>query len=153
MTCRHEPGDPDCSSTQHLPEYKRGIKDAEQKKRPQETSGAYFSGYQNGIKKFGVIPESDSSNYEIDDVENIGPHLVVRVNYPYCDKCFYEGSKVMVFLNVSIKDALKWKQIDPHFRDPNIKLTTDAPSPAARFPGSKEGWTDAICYAQGKNVE
>ena len=40
-------------------------------------------------------------------------------------------------------------RIDPHFHD--TKVTPDmAPSPAARFPGTKEGWDDAVSWANYK---
>jgi len=82
----------------------------------------------------------------------------MKVKYPSCKKCDYEGNKVMVFLNVSEKDILKWKEIDPHFRAPvedqYVKSINreprKAPSPAARFPASDEGWKDAIEYAKRK---
>ncbi len=117
MTCRHQHGDPNCSSHPKEP------------KTP------------------------DSYKYTIEDVEQIGEHLVLKVKYPNCNNCSYEGNKVIVFLNCSTKDALKWKKIDPHFRDPKLdlgKTKTEAPSPAARFPANPEGWCDAIAYAHGK---
>ncbi len=84
-------------------------------------------------------------------MEVVGPHLVVKVLYPNCELCAYEGRKVLVFLNTSTLDALKWKKIDPHFRPPNPgKSHTEAPSPAARFPDTNEGWVDALTYARGK---
>ena len=58
----------------------------------------------------------------------------------------------MVFLDVTELQALKWKKIDPHFRGPK-PLATEAPSPAARFPGSAAGWSDAINYARSKIKE
>lgn len=99
----------------------------------------------------------DASNYEIQEVSEVGTHLVLKVKYPNCASCAYEGNKVMVFLNVKAIDAMKWKKIDPHFRAPpkvgssypNI-TSREAPSPAARFPGSADGWADAIAYAMGK---
>jgi len=57
----------------------------------------------------------------------------------------------MAFLNVSEMDIIMWNQIDPHFGDPKEKRTkTQAPSPAARFPASDEGWRDAIAYVRQK---
>lgn len=95
----------------------------------------------------------DASKYEIDEAEQIGPHLVIRARYPNCRACSYEGVKVMVYLDVSTKDALRWRTIDPHFTDPKTKrLPTEAPGPAARFPGSAQGWSDALAYARSKVV-
>jgi hypothetical protein len=77
--------------------------------------------------------------------------MVMKVKYPNCSICAYEGNKVMVFLNTKALDVLKWKKIDPHFRDLKLKNTTrEAPSPAARFPASDEGWQDAVSYATSK---
>lgn len=119
MTCRHSPGDPNC------------------------TSAKYNSDYSP--------PKPDKANYKIEDVHRVGPHLVLKVRYPNCSMCAYEGHKIMVFLNVTELAALKWQEIDPHFRDPKKSTTArQAPSPAARFPASPEGWADAVAYATGK---
>lgn len=80
----------------------------------------------------------------------VGRHLVMKVKYPNCSSCAFEGTKILVFLNISELEALKWRKIDPHFRDPRRKSTTEAPSPAARFPGTPEGWADAVAYANSK---
>src|SRR3954464_15358276 len=89
----------------------------------------------------------DSSNYTIEDVCRVGQNVVLKVKYPNCSNCAYEGNKVMVFLNVTETQILRWKKIDPHFRDPvRAILSSEAPSPAARFPASPEGWKDAIQY-------
>lgn len=116
MTCRHAPGDPNCSSN-----------------RPASDPPA----------------TPDAENYTIEDVARVGNHLVLKVRYPNCAHCAYEGHKVMVYLNVSEAAALRWRRIDPHFRTPH-QDPTQAPSPAARFPGSKEGWKDALAFAHSK---
>ena len=87
--------------------------------------------------------------YVIERVERIGDHLAMQVRYPSCKDCTYEGLKTMVFLDVSEVSALRWRRIDPHFRGKTAALT-EAPSPAARFPGSADGWSDAVSYARGK---
>jgi hypothetical protein len=93
----------------------------------------------------------DADLFEIVDIIDIGQHMVMKVKYPNCSNCAYEGQKIMVFLNVNWKDVIKWRKIDPHFRAPNsIRRATEAPSPAARFPGSPSGWNDAVAYARGK---
>jgi hypothetical protein len=56
----------------------------------------------------------------------------------------------MVFLNTTLLNALHWKKIDPHFGDDKKRVKDEAPSPAARFPASKEGWEDALEYAKSK---
>lgn len=79
-------------------------------------------------------------------------HLVLKVEYPNCRLCSFEGRKVMVFLNTSPMAAIKWKEIDPHFRAASKAPPSDrcAPSPAARFPATPDGWCDAVSYARGK---
>lgn len=129
MTCRHEAGDPNCSSS---PEYQRRTR----------------------LKSFEErTPDPDK--FEIVDVEQVGPHLVLKVKYLSCVKCAFEGTKVLVIFNSTIKDVIRWKRIDPHFRDPSAAglpygTAKESPSPAARFPGSPQGWTDAMEWAQLK---
>jgi hypothetical protein len=127
MTCRHGPSDPDCSSH---PNHVR---------------------YQEVRSELGQRTP-DASNYTIEAAERVGLHLVMKVKYPNCASCAYEGNKVMVFLNVTELDVIRWKRIDPHFRPTaKGKASFEAPSPAARFPGTPDGWTDAITYARGKS--
>lgn len=104
---------------------------------------------------YPFIPEDNSpdpKNYDIQEIERIGHSVVMKVKYPSCKKCAYEGNKIMVFLNVLERDILKWKEIDPHFRKPQLTRLREAPSPAARFPASDEGWKDAIEYAKRKQL-
>jgi len=103
----------------------------------------------------------DDSNYEILDAQEVGCNLVVKVQYTGC-KCSYQGVKVMVFLKAKAIDALKWKRLDPHFREAVVKeqqsrdgsfhqiQDSASPSPAARFPATDEGRKDAIAYAATK---
>jgi len=139
MTCRHRPGDPDCSSS---PE---GARRAAQY--------AIDSAQEMARRKLAEVEARtpDAARFEIDEVEEVGGHLVLKVKYPNCAKCAYEGVKVMVFLDATVKQVLRWRKIDPHFRDPKgLPTATEAPSPAARFPGSDEGWKDALAYARSK---
>lgn len=121
MTCHHKPGDPACSSTQ--------------------------SDYGYSSSSYNTTP--DASNFTIMDAERVGTCLILKVKYPNCSSCAYEGTKVMVFAKVGEFEALKWKKIDPHFRGPS-HTANEAPSPIARFPGTSEGWNDAKAYARGK---
>ncbi len=139
MTCKHRPGDPECG------------------KHEREAAAAETQGLRQRVEAFeraravaqGDAPKTpDAAHYVIEDVHREGHHLVLRVKYPNCAACAYEGSKVMVFLDVTEGEALRWKRIDPHFRDPTTPFSPDeAPSPAARFPASQRGWDDAIAYA------
>jgi len=91
----------------------------------------------------GITP--DATRYEIVDAEQIGKHLLVKANFPNCDKCSYEGTKILVYMDTSFKDALRWKKLDPHFRE-EIGGVTEAPSPDARFPASDDGWDQAQAF-------
>ena len=119
MICRHSPGDPNCGS------------------------GSYGRSYAS------APATPDASNYTVEDIARCGSHLVLKVKYPNCSNCAFEGIKVMVFLNVTELEALRWRKIDPHFRGSKA-VKGEAPSPAARFPGTTDGWSDALAYAQGK---
>jgi hypothetical protein len=94
----------------------------------------------------------DADKYEIKQFKRVGDHVVLRVLYPNCKLCAYDGVKVMVFLNVSEGQMLHWKRIDPHFRG-NEYEKHEAPSPAARFPGNEYGWKDAVAFAESKTTE
>lgn len=87
--------------------------------------------------------------FKIVDYEQIDKHLVLKVRYPSCVRCSFDQCKVMVFLSVTMKQVLGWTRIDPHFRA-GKDVGLEAPSPAARFPASSEGWADAITYAKSQ---
>ena len=93
--------------------------------------------------------------YVVERVLRVGAHLVMQVCYPSCKACSFEGLKTLVILDVTEADALRWRRIDPHFRlrtnDHASAHPKDAPSPNARFPGTAEGWDDAVAYARSKS--
>lgn len=74
--------------------------------------------------------------------------LALKVRYPSCTACEYEGTKILVFENVTLRDVVFWREIDPHFRAPQ-KKDRAAPSPIARFPGNDAGWKNAVRFADG----
>lgn len=134
MVCRHKPGDPTCTTQNpsliQLDHKKQEVKKLE-KKLEQLT---------------GNTP--DAKNYEILEVAQVGSHLVVKVKYPTCANCTFEGIKVMVYKDTSPLDAIRWRRIDPHFRPLNTKKPpTEAPAPIARFHGTDYGWKHAIAFA------
>lgn len=142
MTCRHGPGDTNCSSHPYnVAAREAEYREEERRRQAKEELEA---------KRYAMTP--DKEKYEIVDFKRVGPHLVLKVVYPNCSKCSYEGNKVMVFLNVSESDVVKWRVIDPHFRErtPQQNSPREAPGPSARFPATTEGWNDAIAYASGK---
>lgn len=137
MTCRHTPGDTNCSShpiNVRDRQYELDERDREKK-----------------MKDLASKDTPDSKHYEVVEVSEVEGHLVMKVLYPNCSHCSYEGNKVMVFLNTTALQALKWKQIDPHFRDKKNPVNAlHAPGPDARFPASPDGWIDAVEYAKTK---
>lgn len=142
MTCKHAKGDPNCGQTVGGTEYYATI----QRER------------QNAVRemeaKLAAQPTTpDAERYVIEDSHREGPHLVLKVRYPNCSKCSYEGVKVLVFLDVNESAALRWRVIDPHFADPSVqRAPSEAPSPAARFPASASGWQDAIKYVRDRSA-
>lgn len=130
-------GDPNCSST------RGGFADRERERIREEELRKQIEAIKSATP--------DAERFEVVDMERVDRHVVLKVLYPNCQKCSYEGLKILVFLNVTEKDVVRWRRIDPHFRDPKVKLTIrEAPSPAARFPATTEGWSDAIEFAQRK---
>lgn len=120
MTCKHKPGDINCSS---YDPYKYQPPTPEPPKTP------------------------DSQKFEIEDVyDSINNYIILKVKYPNCSMCSYEGNKVIVYSGIQLKDVLKWREIDPHFRDSDSNDAKKAPSPIAKFPASSEGWVDAIAF-------
>jgi len=133
MTCRHRPGDPSCSSSPEG-QARAAQEAADYRKRELEDR----------------TPDPDK--YEILEVEEIGPILIMKVRYPTCVKCSYNGTKILVYKGVSLKDVVKWRRIDPHFSDPKDKRRiNEAPSPESRFPASPEGWKHALDFARFLN--
>lgn len=136
MTCRHSDpiNNPACSSYE----------------TPEEQLANLEKQKESVKAKFKLTDTPDSERFEIEDFAEIGEYFVVKASYPNCKNCSYEGVKVMVFQGVGVRDALKWRKIDPHFRETTPLTRAEAPGPIARFPASKEGWLDALSYAANK---
>lgn len=142
MTCRHAPGDPKCSS---YPAWK-----AEQDRVAELERLAAIGKAVEAKENEWLARTPNPEEFEVDEVEEVGPHLVMRVKYSSCEKCSFDSKKVMVFLDTTIKDAIRWRQIDPHFAEKGEADPKVAPPPRARFPADAEGWADAIAYAESK---
>lgn len=132
MTCRHRVGDKACS------DYPRRLEEAKRLVAASVDDDAL------------PAKSPDSTNYTVLEAEPVGLHLVMKLQYPNCKQCWFEGTKIMVFANVTLLDALKWRRIDPYFRAPHDKdlLPTEAPSPIARFEPTDAGWEMARWFAQ-----
>lgn len=150
MTCRHAPGDPDCSSSPAGRE-RAAREQAEYSRQQTEKSKKALEARIAELEREIGATTPDKMRYEIVEVVEVGPHLVLRAKYPNCSKCSYEGTKVMVFLNTSLRDVVFWKSIDPHFfEEKRGRPKTEAPSPWVRFHATKEGWDDALAFARYK---
>jgi hypothetical protein len=121
---------------------------------------AYKNWYLPWAAANGIEPQApDAERFDILDIEEVGSssntiptYLVVKVQYPSCSKCAYEGVKIMVFAKCTLKDAIRWKRIDPHFREQASAVDIhSAPPPIARFQPTPEGWQDAMAYANQKS--
>jgi len=124
MTCRHKPGDPRCSSSKE-----------------------YW------LNAEPPVTTPDKNKFQILEILEFGKNLLLKVKYPNCLNCAYEGTKVLLYTDVKLRDVIFWKEIDPHFADPKIKRRADqAPPPFARFPANDLGWKVACELAQRLNV-
>lgn len=93
----------------------------------------------------------DNERFDILRSEQVGPTLVVEIEYPNCAACAYEGHKVLVFTDTNLSQAIRWRRVDPHFRPPEDHTDPKiAPPPSARFPATPNGWEDALGYAKTK---
>lgn len=119
MTCRHKPGDPSCS----------------------KSDAAYYR---------QLTPDTpDSNRFEILDFWQIGTYLIVKVKYPNCVACAFEGVKILVYENLLPSSLVFWKNIDPHFRQPARSFDrTVAPPPIARFPCTEAGLRHARIFCE-----
>jgi hypothetical protein len=131
MTCRHK----DPINNKECGSYQSPEKQRENLKKDLQRLSA----------EFGLKDEPDNSDFEILDAVEGTSGLVLKVKYHSCPECSYEGTKILVYFNASIKDALKWRVIDPHFSDKPAE-TRHAPSPDVRFPASDSGWWRALGY-------
>ena len=130
MTCKHGANDPECTSHPNHKEFV-AVKRQMGSRTPIEPT------------------TPDSKKFLIEEAVETNGHLILKVRYPNCAKCSYEGVKVLVFAGSTVKDALFWKTIDPHFREPTkVPGPRDiAPGPCARFPASAKGWAAALAFA------
>lgn len=116
-------------------------------KRQEENHAAEVAGLRKALTDIGMtIP--DASSYEVLEVHRAGPHLVMKIRYACA--CAFNGEKVMVFLDVTESQVLRWRKIDPHFSEAAPENLTEAPSPAARFPATPDGWRYAVQWAEAQ---
>jgi hypothetical protein len=146
MVCRHREGDRDC--TTQYPGSVIGPPGRGWDNTPDDSKTTTSETRSTKTKRKNP-DKSNASNYRILKLQRIAEHLVLKIEYPSCKDCSFEGIKVLVLLDVPEEQALLWRTIDPHFRD-GVCPPDHAPSPAARFPNTDQGWSDALAYTQTK---
>jgi hypothetical protein len=158
MTCRHTGNDPNCSNYRgpygDIDPYEKSWKRAtENYEREMQSAVERYKSSSNVSSKTEVKPVTpvtpvtpDSMKYEILEIEEMSKFLVMKVKYPNCSQCSFEGTKVLV-LEATLAQAIFWNEIDPHFRDEK-PTKKKAPSPIARFPATGEGWKNAIAFTR-----
>lgn len=90
-----------------------------------------------GDNRTSMARTPDPDHFEIDEIEETNGHLVLKIKYPNlarCADCSFEGAKVMVILNCTVKQAIKWRHIDPHFKDLKTGVKLAATHSARRRP-------------------
>jgi len=85
------------------------------------------------------LPNPDPRDFEIEKYEHIGSYLVMIVRYPRCIN--YEGRKILVYENITIRDILDQGHLDPHFAE-----NKNYYSPIARFEPTDRGWEMARLF-------
>lgn len=99
-----------------------------------------------------VAPNPNPFLFEPMEVRQVGRHVVAKIKYHGCPT--YEGTKVLVFLDLDGKVIHETDRIDPHFQEhPRATLQGKAPSPVpfARFEPTLLGWRAAISFAAAMN--
>jgi len=86
------------------------------------------------------IPMPDPRHYEIMKYKTIGRFLILKVRYAGCTN--YEGTKILMFENVSNADIAHQGVLDPHF-----SRSEKFHHPIARFVPTEAGWKMAIRLA------
>jgi len=77
-------------------------------------------------------PNPDPRNFKILSDTTRGRYLLIKIKYPDCTN--YEGVKLLIFKDVTLKELQKQKAIDPHFSN-----SKKYHSPVARFEPTKQG--------------
>lgn len=86
-----------------------------------------------------TTPNPNPARFDTVRVEQVGNMVVAEIQYHGCTN--YEGIKVMVYDNCTVKDIEFANKLDPHFCE-NCRL-----SPIARFEPTRRGWNLAIAFA------
>jgi hypothetical protein len=91
----------------------------------------------------GALKPGDPNpqNFEVINAQQIGKNLLVEIRYHDCKN--YEGKKIILYLNTTLRELLSQDFIDPHFTDGDSVL-----SPFARLEPTDQGWEAGFMLAQ-----
>lgn len=93
--------------------------------------------YSKGDKRIVVVennlPNPNPNNYRILRNLERGGNLLIEIKYLDCKN--YEGKKILLYENCTLKKLKKQKAIDPHFCENKNFI-----SPIARYEPTKKGW-------------
>ncbi len=85
-----------------------------------------------------VFPQNPNPmNFKVMKMKWVGKFAILMIHYPDCLN--YEGKKILVYKNLTMKQLAVQTAIDPHFCN-NKKVK----SPIARFVPTNAGWKMAI---------
>lgn len=79
--------------------------------------------------------------YKILTATQIDIYLIVKIKYLACTN--FEGVKILVYKDCTLKQLIKQKVIDPHFSE-----NTNKKSPIARFIPTEDGMKMAITFVE-----
>lgn len=99
-----------------------------------------YASFSTQEKNPPLLPIPNPREFRILRSEKIGSGLVVEVFYPDCTN--FEGRKILVYHEVTLKELLAQGSIDPHFCE-----NSQYHSPIARFEPTGDGWALAIQVA------
>ena len=88
MTCRHQAGDRSCSN------HPDNIRKAAETAAAESNRAAAKSALRKAKKQQRDALTPDANNYEVQEFHRVGKHVVIRVLYPNCTLCAYDGNKV-----------------------------------------------------------
>lgn len=130
MVCRHGPNDPSCSNHPDNIHRRKAERD-----------------HRASLKKKWQAQTTEANDFEILELKRYKRCILLKVKYPSCKLCSFDGVKILLLPPITEMQLLKLRRIDPHFHDFTLE-DYEAPSPMARFPATQAGWQLAIKVAE-----
>lgn len=99
-----------------------------------------------------IAPNPNPFLFEVMEARQVGKHVVAKIKYHGCTT--FEGTKVLVFLDLDGKVLYEATRIDPHFQErgrARLAGMVEEPLPFARFTPTQKGWRAALAFAAAMN--